>query len=79
MQKNSILVILVIVSVSLIPAQAFAERIVSFEKTLPTEKEKLVEVFSDLQVYPQVLRNNVKSSIIQNSEENISKMTFKLK
>jgi ribosome-associated toxin RatA of RatAB toxin-antitoxin module len=79
MQKNRILVILAIVSISLIPAQAFAERIVSFEKTLPTDKEKLVEVFSDLESYPQVLPNNVKSSVIVNAEENISKMTFKFK
>ncbi len=79
MQKNRILVILVIVSISLIPAQVFAERIVTIEKTLPTEKEKLVEVFSDLESYPQVLPNNVKSSVILNSEENISKMTFKFK
>ena len=79
MQKNRILVILAIVSISLIPAQAFAERIVSFDKTLPTEKEKLVKVFSDLQSYPQVMPNNIQSSIIQNSEENISKMTFKFK
>ncbi len=79
MQKNRILVILVIASISLIPVQVFAERIVSFEKTLPTDKEKLVEVFSDLESYPQVLPNNVKSSVIVNAEENISKMTFKFK
>jgi len=79
MQHYRFLVFLVIVSISLIPAQAFAERIVSIEKNLPTEKEKLVQVFSDLQVYPQVLPKNIKSSIIQNEEENISKMTFKFK
>lgn len=79
MQHYRFLVFLVIVSISLIPAQAFAERIVSIEKTLPTEKEKLVQVFSDLQVYPQVLPKNIKSSTILNEEENISKMTFKFK
>ena len=79
MHKNRILVILAIVSISLIPAQAFAERIVSMDKALPTEKEKLMEVFSDLQVYPQVLPKNIKSSTILNEEENISKMTFKFK
>ncbi len=79
MQHYRFLVFLVIVSISLIPAQAFAERIVSIEKNLPTEKEKLVQVFSDLQAYPQVLPKNIKSSIIQNEEENISKMTFKFK
>jgi len=79
MQHYRSLVFLVIVSISLIPAQAFAERIVSIEKTLPTEKEKLVQVFSDLQAYPQVLPKNIKSSIIVNEEENISKMTFKFK
>jgi len=79
MQHYRSLVFLVIVSISLIPAQAFAERIVSIEKTLPTEKEKLVQVFSDLQAYPKVLPKNIKSSTILNEEENISKMTFKFK
>ena len=79
MHKNRILVILAIVSISLIPVQVFAERIVSMDKALPTEKEKLMEVFSDLQVYPQVLPKNIKSSTILNEEENISKMTFKIK
>lgn len=75
-QRYSILVILAIISISLIPVQVFAERIVSIEKTLPTEREKLVNVISDLKVYPQVLPENIKSSTILNEAENISKMTF---
>ena len=77
MQQHMILVFLVIVCISLIPVQVFAERIVSIEKTLPTEREKLVKIFSDLQVYPQVLPENIQSSTILSEEENISKMTFK--
>ncbi len=77
MQQYMILVFLVIVCISLIPAQVFAERIVSIEKTLPTEKEKLVKIISDLQVYPQVLPENIQSSTLLSEEKNISKMTFK--
>ena len=77
MQQYIILVFLVIVGISLIPAQVYAERIISIEKTLPTEREKLVKIFSDLQVYPQVLPENIQSSTILSEEENISKMTFK--
>ena len=72
------LLFLGIVSIALIPGQVFAERIVTIEKTLPTEKEKLVQVISDLKSYPHVLPENIKKSTILNQEENISKMTFKV-
>ena len=75
--QQYIILVLVIVGISLIPAQVYAERIISIEKTLPTEREKLVKIFSDLQVYPQVLPENIQSSTLLSEEENISKMTFK--
>jgi len=77
-QKYYVLILLVILSVSLIPLPVFAERIISLEKTLPTESKKLMQVFSDLEVYPQILPENIKSSTILNEEENIAKMSFRL-
>jgi len=71
-QKGWIL-ILVIIGISLIPVPVFAERVISIEKTLPTESEKLVRVFSDLEAYPQILPKNIESSTILNEEENIAK------
>ena len=76
-QKIS-LIILVIVGISLIPVPVFAERVISIEKTIPTESEKLVRVFSDLEAYPQILPKNIESSTILNEEENIARMTFRL-
>ena len=77
-QKGWMLMILVIIGISLIPVPVFAERVISIEKTLPTESEKLVQVFSDLEAYPQILPKNIESSTILNEEENIAKMTFRL-
>ncbi len=74
---NKLLIIIVIASIALIPTQVFAERIISIEKTLPTQREKLVQVISDLEIYPQVIPKNIKSSSILNEEQNIAKMTFK--
>lgn len=77
-QKYYVLILLVILSVSLISLPVFAERIISIEKTLPTESKKLMQVFSDLEVYPQILPENIKSSTILNGEGNIAKMSFSL-
>ena len=77
-QKGWMLILLVIVGISLIPVPVFAERVISIEKTIPTESEKLVRVFSDLEAYPQILPKNIESSTILNEEENIAKMTFRL-
>ncbi len=77
-QKGWMLILLVIVGISLIPVPVFAERIISIEKTIPTESEKLVRVFSDLEAYPQILPKNIESSTILNEEENIARMTFRL-
>lgn len=77
-QKYYVLILLVILSVSLIPLPIVAERVISIEKTLPTESIKLMQVFSDLKVYPQVLPENIKSSTILNEEGNLAKMSFNL-
>jgi len=77
-QKGWMLILLVIVGISLIPVPVFAERIISIEKIIPTESEKLVRVFSDLEAYPQILPKNIESSTILNEEENIARMTFRL-
>jgi len=77
-QKGWMLILLVIVGISLIPVPVFAERVISIEKTIPTESEKLVRVFSDLEAYPQILPKNIESSTILNEEENIARMTFRL-
>ena len=77
-QKYYVLILLVILIVSQISEPIFAERIISLEKTLPTESNKLIQVFSDLKVYPQVLPENIKSSTILNEKENIAKMSFNL-
>ena len=77
-QKNWTLILLLITGISLIPVPVFAERIISIEKTLPTESEKLMQVFSDLEAYPQILPENIESSTVINKEENIAKMTFRL-
>ena len=74
---NKLLIILVVASIALIPSQVYAERIISVERILPTEKDNLIQVISDLQVYPQVLPDNIKSSNILDEEQNIAKMTFK--
>jgi len=77
-QKYYVLVLLVILNVSLFSFPVFGERIISIEKILPTESKKLMQVFSDLEVYPQVLPENIKSSRFLNEEENLAKMSFNL-
>jgi ribosome-associated toxin RatA of RatAB toxin-antitoxin module len=74
---KKLLIILAIASIALIPSQVYAERIISIEKTLPTERDKLIQVISDLEIYPQVLPKKIKSSNILNEDLNIAKMTFK--
>ena len=76
-QKHWTLILLLIAGISLIPVPAFAERFVSIEKTLPTERDKLVGVFSDLEAYPDILPEHIESSTIINKEENIAKMKLK--
>jgi len=74
-QKIS-LIILVIVGILLVPSPVFAERIISIEKTVSAEKEILMQIFSDLEAYPHVIPENIKSSTIVNPAENIARMTF---
>jgi len=78
MFKKYLPVILVIVAISLIPGQVFAERIISIEKIVPNESEQLMQVLSDFDAYPSIFPENIKSSNIINDEENISKVTFTL-
>ncbi len=77
-QKYYVLCLLVILNVSLFSLPVYAERIISVEKTLPTESTKLMQVISDLEVYPQILPENIKSSTILNGEGNLAKMSFNL-
>ena len=76
MFKKYLPLILLIVTISLIPGQVFAERIISIEKTVPTESEQLMQVISNFDAYPSIFPENIKSSNIINDEENISKVTF---
>lgn len=76
-QKNWTFILLLIIGISLIPVPVFAERVISIEKTLPTEREKLMQVFSDLEAYPDILPEHIESSTIINKGENIAKMKLR--
>ena len=65
----------IVLGIALIPIPVFADRTISIERIVPTETQKLMQVFSELEVYPQVLPQNIRSSTILNDQENISQMT----
>ena len=69
-------IILLLIGFSFIPIPVFADRVITIERTIPTNSQKLMEVFSDLEVYPQILPQNIRSSNLLNNQENISKMTI---
>ena len=68
MDDKRIFVGIMFLFIFILPQNSFAERVVSIERTVDVNKEALLNALSDLESYPQIFPENIKSSKLLDNE-----------